>query len=257
MKHDKNVLVIDNDLGLCKLIEAVLVDNHYEVNTFTNPYDAVAAFKNGNFDLAITDIKMTGMDGIEVLEQIKRINPLTPVIIITAHATVDISIQALRKGADDMLTKPFESAELLLRVKNVFKHNAVLRENIQLKEQMQAKGHFDNIIGISKSIKEIIDKIKKNAPREMPVLIIGESGTGKELVAQAIHCNSLRKDGSFVALNCGALPQNLIESELFGHKKGAFTGATEDKVGVIEQANGGTLFLMKLEICRRMHKRAF
>lgn len=243
MKNDKNVLVIDNDLGLCKLIEAVLVDNDYEVSVFTNPYDGVAAFKNSVFALVITDVKMPGMDGIEVLEQIKRINPLTPVIIITAHATVDISIQALRKGADDMLTKPFESAELLLRVKNVIKHNAVLRENIQLKEQLQARGRFDNIIGISESIKDVIEKIKKIAPREMPVLIIGESGTGKELVAQAIHYNSLRKDNSFVALNCGALPQNLIESELFGHKKGAFTGATEDKVGLIEQANGGTLFL--------------
>lgn len=243
MQKEHKILVIDNDLGLCKLIEAILEDNGYDVTVFTNPYEGVAAFKSDSFSLVITDIKMPGMDGIEVLEQIKRFNHLVPVIIITAHATVDISIQALRKGADDMLTKPFESAELILRVKNVFRNNALLRENIQLKEQLQKRGRFENIVGISGQIKELLDKIEKVAPRDIPVLIVGESGTGKELFAQAIHYNSLRKDKPFVALNCGALPQNLMESELFGHKKGSFTGATEDKTGIIEQADGGTLFL--------------
>lgn len=240
---DKKILVIDNDIALCKLVEAVLNDNGYDVTISTNPYEGVALFKNGDYSLVITDIKMPGMDGIQVLEQIKRINPITPVIIITAHATVDISIQALRKGADDMLTKPFESPELLMRVKNAFKNNELLKENIQLKKQLQEKGRFENIIGISKPIKELIDKIEKVAPRDFPVLITGESGTGKELIAQAIHYNSNRKDKPFIALNCGSLPQNLLESELFGHKKGSFTGATEDKIGLIEQATEGTLFL--------------
>jgi len=240
---DKKILVIDNDIALCKLLEAVLNDNGYDVTISTNPYEGVALFKNGDYSLVITDIKMPGMDGIQVLEQIKRINPITPVIIITAHATVDISIQAIRKGADDMLTKPFESPELLMRVKNAFKNNELLKENIQLKKQLQEKGRFENIIGISKPIKELIDKIEKVAPRDFPVLITGESGTGKELIAQAIHYNSNRKDKPFIALNCGSLPQNLLESELFGHKKGSFTGATEDKIGLIEQATEGTLFL--------------
>jgi len=240
---DKKILVIDNDIALCKLLEAVLNDNGYDVTISTNPYEGVALFKNSEYSLVITDIKMPGMDGIQVLEQIKRINPITPVIIITAHATVDISIQALRKGADDMLTKPFESPELLMRVKNAFKNNELLKENIQLKKQLQEKGRFENIIGISKPIKELIDKIEKVAPRDFPVLITGESGTGKELIAQAIHYNSNRKDKPFIALNCGSLPQNLLESELFGHKKGSFTGATEDKIGLIEQATEGTLFL--------------
>jgi len=240
---DKKILVIDNDIALCKLLEAVLNDNGYDVTISTNPYEGVALFKNSDYSLVITDIKMPGMDGIQVLEQIKRINPITPVIIITAHATVDISIQALRKGADDMLTKPFESPELLMRVKNAFKNNELLKENIQLKKQLQEKGRFENIIGISKPIKELIDKIEKVAPRDFPVLITGESGTGKELIAQAIHYNSNRKDKPFIALNCGSLPQNLLESELFGHKKGSFTGATEDKIGLIEQATEGTLFL--------------
>lgn len=243
MEKEQKVLVIDNDLGLCKLIEAILIDNGYNVSVYANPYEGVAAFKNDNFSLVITDIKMPGIDGIEVLDQIKRFNHLVPVIIITAHATVDISIQALRKGADDMLTKPFESAELILRVKNAFRHNALLRENIQLKELLQKRGRFENIIGISNQIKELLDKIQRVAPRDIAVLIVGESGTGKELVAQAIHYNSTRKDKPFIALNCGALPQNLMESELFGHKKGSFTGASEDKVGLIELAAGGTLFL--------------
>ncbi len=243
MNKERKILVIDNDPALCSLIEAILTDNGYKVHCFTNPYDGVAAFKNDDFSLVITDIKMPGIDGIEVLDQIKRLNPITPVIIITAHATVDISIQALRKGADDMLTKPFESAELLMRVKNTFRNNALLRENMELKEKLQDRGAFENIIGISDPIKDIINKIEKIAQYDLSVLIFGESGTGKELVAQAIHKKSPRKAKPFVALNCGALPQNLMESELFGHKKGSFTGATEDKIGLIEQASGGTLFL--------------
>lgn len=236
-------MVIDNDPGLCSLIEAILTDNGYSVVTFNSPYRGVAEFKNGDYSLVISDIKMPGMDGIEVLEHIKRINRIMPVIIITAHATLDISIQALRKGADDMLLKPFESGELMLRVNNVLKNNALLRENIKLKEELLGRFRFENIIGISKGIKDVLEKVQKIAPTDIPTLIIGDSGTGKELIAQAIHYNSLRKEKPFVALNCGALPQNLLESELFGHRKGAFTGAAEDKAGLIESANEGTLFL--------------
>ncbi len=243
MQHIDPIMVIDNDPGLCTLIAAILTDNGYAVITFNSPYKGVAEFKNGAYSLVISDVKMPGMDGIEVLEHIKRINPTTPVIIITAHATLDISIQALRKGADDMLLKPFESGELMLRVNNVLKNNALLRENIKLKEELFGRFRFENIIGISKGIKEVLEKVQKIAPTDIPTIIIGESGTGKELIAQAIHYNSLRKDKPFVALNCGALPHNLLESELFGHKKGAFTGATEDKAGLIESANDGTLFL--------------
>lgn len=236
-------MVIDNDPGLCSLIEAILTDNGYSVVTFNSPYRGVAEFKSGDYSLVISDIKMPGMDGIEVLEHIKRINRIIPVIIITAHATLDISIQALRKGADDMLLKPFESGELMLRVNNVLKNNALLRENIKLKEELLGRFRFENIIGISKGIKDVLEKVQKIAPTDIPTLIIGDSGTGKELIAQAIHYNSLRKEKPFVALNCGALPQNLLESELFGHRKGAFTGAAEDKAGLIESANEGTLFL--------------
>lgn len=237
------IMVIDNDVGMCTLIDAILTDNGYSVVTFNSPYKAVAEIKNSNYSLVITDVKMPGMDGIQVLEHIKRFNKTIPVILITAHATLDISIQALRQGADDMILKPFEAGELLLRVNNVLKNNALYKENIKLKEELRGRFRFENIIGISKSICNVMEKVKKIAPSDIPVLIIGESGTGKELIAQAIHYNSSRKDKPFIALNCGALPQNLIESELFGYKKGAFTGATEDKIGLIETAHEGTLFL--------------
>jgi DNA-binding NtrC family response regulator len=237
------VLIIDNDEALCKLIKTILDEEEYETKYFVNPYDAVADFKGENYSLVITDIKMPGMDGIDVLEHIKRINPLVPVIIITAHATVDITIQALRKGADDIITKPFEAPLLIYRVKNALKNKALREENRQLKQELINKSHFENIIGISPSIKKILDTIEKIAPYDIPVLIYGESGTGKELIAKAIHNNSPRKDKPFIAINCGSLPSSLMESELFGHKKGAFTGATEDKVGLIEAGNGGTIFL--------------
>lgn len=243
MQHLAPIMVIDNDPGLCNLIKAILTDNGYGVITFDNPYNAVAEFKGADYSLVITDVKMPGMDGIEVLEHIKRIDSAMPVIIITAHATLDISIQALRKGADDMILKPFEAGELMLRVNNVLKNNALLRENIKLKEELFGRFSFENIIGISKGIKDILEKVKKVAPTDITILIRGESGTGKELIAHAIHYNSMRKNKPFVILNCGALPPNLLESELFGHKKGAFTGAHEDKIGLIESANEGTLFL--------------
>ncbi len=237
------ILVIDNDEALCKLIRTILNDEGYETKYFTNPYEGVADFKLDNYSSVITDIKMPGMDGIDVLEQIKRMNPLIPVVIITAHATVDITIQALRKGADDIITKPFEAPLLIYRVKNALKNKALREENRQLKQELINKSQFENIIGITNAIKKILDTIEKIAPYDIPVLIVGESGTGKELIAKAIHNNSPRKNKPFIAINCGSLPSTLIESELFGHKKGAFTGASEDKVGLIESANGGTLFL--------------
>ncbi len=154
-----------------------------------------------------------------------------------------MSIQALRRGAYDMLTKPFEPEELLYRIKNALKHTQLLEENRELREELVGKFRFDNIIGSSEGLKEILSKVEKIAIRDTSVLITGESGTGKELIAQAIHYNSLRKEKKFIAINCGALPESLLESELFGYKKGAFTGAKENRKGLLEAADGGTLFL--------------
>ena len=163
--------------------------------------------------------------------------------MITAYATVEMSIQALRKGAYDMLTKPFEPEELLYRVKNALQQTRLLEENRELREELVGKFRFDNIIGASDGLKAVLEKVEKVAVRDTSVLITGESGTGKELIAQAIHYNSPRKERKFVAINCGALPESLLESELFGYRKGAFTGAKENRQGLLEAADGGTLFL--------------
>lgn len=243
MADKKRILLIDNEEGLCRMMEAVLLDSGYKVKAYTRSFQAVEEFIAGEWDLVITDIKMPGMDGLEVLQRIKAKQPQIPVIMITAYATVEMSIQALRKGAYDMLTKPFEPEELLYRVKNALTQTELIEENRELKEELAGKFCFDNIIGASAGLKSVMERVEKIAVRDTSVLITGESGTGKELIAQAIHYNSPRKGKRFVAINCGALPESILEGELFGYKKGAFTGAKENRAGLLETADGGTLFL--------------
>jgi len=239
----KRILVIDNEEGICRMVEAVLTDAGYKVETCTRSFEAVEKFVPGQWDLVITDVKMPGMNGLEVLQQIKEKDPAVPVVMITAYATVEMSIQALRRGAYDMLTKPFEPEELLYRVKNALLQTQLIQENRSLREELDGEFRVDNIVGASTGLKDVLVKVKKVAVRDISVLITGETGTGKELIAQAVHHNSPRKSGRFVAINCGALPQSLLESELFGYKKGAFTGAKEDRPGLLEMADGGTVFL--------------
>ncbi len=239
----QRILLIDNEEGLCRMMEAVLLDNGFAVKAYTRSFEAVEEFEPGQWDLVVTDVKMPGLDGLEVLQRIKARSPEIPVIMITAFATVEMSIQALRRGAYDMLTKPFEPEELVYRIKNALKHTRLLEENRELREELIGKFRFDNIIGTSACLKALLEKVAKVAIRDTSVLLTGESGTGKELIAQAIHYNSPRREGRFVAINCGALPASLLESELFGCKKGAFTGATENRQGLLEAADGGTLFL--------------
>ena len=243
MTAKKRIMVIDNEEGLCRMMEAVLSDNGYAVSQFTRSFEAAERFRSGEWDLVVTDIKMPGMDGLELLQKLRQKDPAIPVIMVTAYATVEMSIQALRKGAYDMLTKPFEPEELLYRVKNALQHTRLIEENRQLREELVGKFRFDNIIGASSCLKELLERVEKLAVRDTSVLITGESGTGKELIAQAIHYNSPRKEQKFVAINCGALPASLLESELFGYRKGAFTGAAENRRGLLETADGGTLFL--------------
>ncbi|PLX89019.1 MAG: sigma-54-dependent Fis family transcriptional regulator [Desulfuromonas sp.] len=239
----KKIMIIDNEEGLCHMMEAVLMDDGHAVRSFTDPLAAVETFRPDTWDLVISDIKMPGIDGLEVLQRIKKIEEKIPVIMITAFATVEMSIQALRHGAYDMLTKPFEPDELLFRVRNALSHNQLLTENQQLRQELTEKFNFDTIIGASTSLQQLLQKVEKVAVRDTSVLITGESGTGKELIAQAIHYNSPRRNGRFIAINCGAIPESVLESELFGHKKGAFTGATTDREGLLKAADGGTLFL--------------
>lgn len=243
MPETKRILLIDNEEGLCRMMEAVLLDAGYAVKAYTRSFEAVESFRAGEWDLVVTDIKMPGMDGLEVLQRIKGIDPTIPVIMITAFATVEMSIQALRKGAYDMLTKPFEQEELLYRVKNALDHRDLLAENRVLREELAGKYRFDNIIGSSTPLRNVLARVEKIAIRDTSVLITGESGTGKELIAQAIHFNSPRREKRFMAINCGALPESLLESELFGYRKGAFTGAKENRQGLLDAADGGTLFL--------------
>ncbi|OEU71911.1 MAG: Fis family transcriptional regulator [Desulfuromonadales bacterium C00003093] len=239
----KKIMVIDDEEGLCRMMSAVLMDDGHAVRTFNDPQEAVDLFRPNIWDLVISDIKMPGIDGLEVLQRIKTCEPDIPVIMITAFATVEMSIQALRKGAYDMLTKPFEPDELLFRVRNALNHNQLVTENQKLRQELAGKFNFDNIIGASTALQQLLDKVEKVSVRDTSVLISGESGTGKELIAQAIHYNSPRKEQPFIAINCGAIPGSVMESELFGHKKGAFTGADTDKEGLLKAADGGTLFL--------------
>jgi DNA-binding NtrC family response regulator len=243
MSEKKRILLIDNEEGLCRMMEQILLDNGYLARAYTSPRKAVEEFTPGAWDLVITDIKMPGMSGLEVLQSIKSRSKDIPVIMITAYATVDMSIQALRKGAYDMLTKPFEPEELIYRVKNALQQSELLEENRELRKELEGKFCFDNIIGTSGGLKNILGMVEKVAVRDTSVLITGESGSGKELIAQAIHYNSPRHERKFIAINCGALPETLLESELFGYRKGAFTGAKENRSGLLEAADGGTLFL--------------
>jgi DNA-binding NtrC family response regulator len=239
----QRIMLIDNEVGLCRMMETILKEQDYQVKSFTRSVQAVAEFSAGDYDLIISDIKMPEMDGLEVLQHVLNRDPEVPVIMITAYATVDMSIQALRSGAYDMLTKPFEPDELIYRVKNALQHHELVEENRELREELSGKFEFEDIIGNSPAIRILLEKVAKVAVRDTSVLITGESGTGKELIAQAVHHNSTRRNHRFVAINCGALPENLLESELFGYRKGAFTGAMKDRKGLIEAANGGTLFL--------------
>ncbi len=239
----QRILLIDNEEGLCRMMEQVLLDGGYLVRAYTSPVQAMAEFSPGIWDLVITDIKMPGMTGLEVLQRVKERCRDLPVIIITAHATVEMSIQALRRGAYDMLTKPFEPEELVFRVKNALQQAQLTEENRELRRELEEKLQFDNIIGSSGALRNVLDKVGKVAARDTSILITGESGTGKELIAQAVHVHSSRKDNKFIAINCGGLPESILESELFGYRKGAFTGALENRQGLLEAADGGTLFL--------------
>ena len=238
-----HILVIDDEKGLCRMLETILGDLGYQVTVFTDPVEAVKRYEPQKYSMVITDIKMPGMNGIEVLQKIKQRDAGVPVLVITGYATVDLSIQAIRNGAFDILTKPFEPEEMVNRVRNVLRHNKLEEDNRRLRQGLKAQEQFGDVIGKSPELHKVLDTARKIAARDIPVTITGESGTGKELVAKAIHMYSLRKEKPFIAINCGALPENLLSSELFGHKRGAFTGADNDKKGLLEVADNGTLLL--------------
>ncbi len=237
------ILVVDDEEIIRQSLSFVLNKEGYVVDEAENGKIAYDKLLEDTYDLVITDLEMPGMKGIELLEKVKKVNIQTSVIIITAYGSLDTAISALRNGASDYLLKPIEFDELLIKIRRLFEMRELLLENRILRKEIQRNFDFENIVGKSSKIRKIYDMIQTVAETDSTVLITGNSGTGKELVARALHFKSKRKNKPFVAVNCGAISENLIESELFGHKKGAFTGAVSDKEGFIKAADNGTLFL--------------
>jgi DNA-binding NtrC family response regulator len=239
----QNVLVVEDEELMRSILRQLLENAGYEVFTADSAEAALEIFPTRDFSVTVTDIKMAGMDGLELLDRLKTVDTEAIVIVITAYSSVDSAIAALRKGVYDYVTKPFVNEDLLQRISNAIRTKELFRENRALRRELDKHYSFAEIIGTSQRLQEVFNIVKKVADTNVSVLIQGESGTGKELIARAIHFNSSRAAKPFLAVNCGALPESLLESELFGHTKGAFTGAATDKKGLFRSAEGGTLFL--------------
>jgi two-component system NtrC family response regulator len=239
----ETILIVDDEKNYLVVLEALLSEEGYEIVTADNASDALSLIRESDLDLVITDMKMPGMNGIDLLEATKKINHEMPVIMMTAYGTIEMAVEAMKKDAYDYIAKPFRNEELKLTIKKALDNYRLLKQNRLLNEALSHRYRFGNIIGKSKPMLQIYDLIRKVSQSKASILITGPSGTGKELIANAIHYNSPRKDLPFISVNCGALTETLLESELFGHEKGAFTGAVSMKKGRFELADGGTLFL--------------
>ncbi len=237
------MLVIEDELSVRLGTSCTLENAGYRVTAADNGLDGIRLFEKEHFDIVITDLRLPGANGIEVLKSIKNISPDTGVIIITAFADVKTAVEAMKEGAYDYISKTFDPNELLIIIDRFIKHRGLVLENIRLKEEVRDKKQFQCIIGGSPAMQKIFETIEVVSKTDSSVMIYGESGTGKELVANAIHNLSPRKDKPFIKINCAAIPETLLESELFGHEKGAFTGAIHRRKGKFETAHGGTIFL--------------
>ncbi len=238
------ILVVDDERDMLALLKRIITEKtEHEVMTEHDPLRAIKLIHTEPFDLVITDLKMPNMDGIALLDEIKRIQPSSNVIIMTAYATIETAVEATRKGAFDYIAKPFRKERILLTLSRALEWQALARENIALRRSLEQEKMLPPIVGSSPAMMSTLDRIKHVAKSMATILIQGESGTGKELAAKAIHVYSDRRDKTFIIVNCTAIPEQIIESELFGHKKGAFTGAWKDKRGLVDEANQGTLFL--------------
>lgn len=237
------ILIVDDELSMREFLSILLEREGYEVAMAANAEEALGLIDNSLFDLVISDVQMPGLNGIELLARIKQSAPDTAVLMITAFSAADQAVEAMKLGAYDYISKPFKNEEIKILISKALEKQGLKRENTILRREAAQGDGFCGIIGKCAKMRELFDMIQKVASSQSSVLILGESGTGKELAARAIHVNSPRKAKPFVAVNCGAIPESLIESELFGHKKGAFTGAVADRPGLFEQAEGGTLFL--------------
>ena len=240
----EKILIVDDEKSMCQYLSIMLKKEGYKVKTASNGNKAVSEVKSSNYDVVITDIRMEGMDGIEVLSAVKELDPSLPVIIMTAYASQKTAIEALNRGAFHYLIKrAAKNDQIKMVIRNALDVHRVRSENTFLKKQLRNKDDFKEIIGKSEEIQKVFTLVDKVADTDSTILVCGESGTGKELIARAIHYRSIRAESPFVSINCGALPESLLESELFGHVKGSFTGAIRDKDGLFKVASGGTFFL--------------
>jgi two-component system NtrC family response regulator len=237
------ILVADDDASLRRVLQFKLKQKGYEVEIAEDGNHALDELKKSRYDLLLSDIRMPGLSGIELIEKSKQVQPDLEIILITAHATISAAVEAVKLGAFDYLTKPFEDEELFVAIEKALKFKKLENENRLLRQQLNGKERYRHIVGVSKPFKDLLALVDKVAPTDATVLITGESGTGKEIIARAIHYKSPRAEKSFIAVNCAAIPRELIESELFGHVKGSFTGAIKDKRGKFELADEGTLLL--------------
>jgi len=243
IQNSSHILIVDDDLNHSKTLQTIVKSWGYRVSTADDGFKAVESVKEKPFALILMDVRMAQMSGIEALQRIKQYNPAIPILIMTAYSSVDSAVEALKSGAYDYLTKPLDFEVLKISIARALEHSGLKAENATLKSKMSADYELENIIGRSRPMKELVDMMSMVAPSEATVLITGESGTGKELIAKSIHHNSQRKDRPLVVVNCAAITETLLESELFGHEKGAFTGADKRREGRFKQADKGTIFL--------------
>jgi two-component system, NtrC family, response regulator PilR len=248
-----HILIVDDDQSVRDVLAIVFRKEGYRIDEAINAGDALKKLKNCEFDLIVSDIKMPDLSGIELLKKVKSIHPEMPFVLITAFASANDAVEAMKLGAADYITKPFDLDELRVTMDKILRKTSSEHENVELKTSLEDKDRFENIIGSNPRMLKIFELIDAVAMTNSTVLISGESGTGKELIARAIHNKSPRRDRKFVSINCGALPENLLESELFGHRKGAFTDAYQEKEGLFEVASSGTLFLDEIaEMSQKM-----
>jgi two-component system response regulator PilR (NtrC family) len=244
MSDNARILLVEDEPVVQDVLKRLLRPKGFKVTAVGRGDEAIGDLMSGNaYDLVVTDLMLPGADGMEVLAKSKELQPDVPVVMITAYATVDSAVNAMKAGATDYLPKPFNNDQVVLVVQKALEKRQLLAENRQLKRELHEKYGFANIVGRSKLMKDVFDLIEQAAPSMATILVLGESGTGKELLARAIHHNSPRKDRPFIALNAGSIPSDLLESQLFGHVKGAFTGALADKKGLFELADQGSIFL--------------